>query len=206
MTTLKFILFYNGQEKYDGCVISYDEATGKWFIDDCDFDTGIFGNFWPQKKTSKNSSLNLKIKIHDKEYTFPTSENAFQASKCKNKDDVVKFTTITALQSFRLGRSIELRDDWEKEKIKIMTNICKDKFSQFSELKKVLLNTGDAYLIEHTPVKSRDKFWADDNDGTGKNNLGKCLMNVRCLLGGKNYNVKCVQKLDELYEYIDDLF
>jgi predicted NAD-dependent protein-ADP-ribosyltransferase YbiA (DUF1768 family) len=86
-----------------------------------------------------------------------------------------------------------------------MTNICLDKFTQFNELKKILLETNDAYLIEHTPVKNRDKYWADDNDGSGANNLGKCLMDVRIAIGGKKYNKKCLKKLSELYEFIDTM-
>ena len=150
-------------------------------------------------------NLKLKTKVYGEEYTFPSSENAFQASKCENKDDIEQFTKITALQSFRLGRTVDLRDDWDKIKVKIMKNICMDKFTQFDELKKILLETNDAYLIEHTPVKNRDKYWADDNDGSGANNLGKCLMDVRVAIGGKEYNKKCLKKLSELYEFIDNM-
>lgn len=203
--TLKFILFYNGQEKYDNCKVIYDQINDEWSIEHTDFDTGVFGNFWPQKKGGKKINLNLKTKVYGKEYTFPSSENAFQASKCKNEDDIEEFTKISALQSFRLGRSIDLRDDWDIMKVKIMKNICMDKFTQFDKLKKILLETNDAYLIEHTPVKNRDKFWADDNDGSGANNLGKCLMTVRVKIGGNEYNKKCVKKLSELYEFIANI-
>lgn len=50
------------------------------------------------------------------------------------------------------------------------------KFTQHDELKKLLLSTGYAILIEHTP---HDKYWGGGGDGSGKNKLGKILMKVR---------------------------
>ena len=54
------------------------------------------------------------------------------------------------------------------------------KFTQHENLKKQLLDTGDAQLVEHT---KRDKYWADGGDGgdgsIGLNMLGKTLMRVR---------------------------
>ena len=50
------------------------------------------------------------------------------------------------------------------------------KFTQHEDLKKILLDTGDKTLIEHT---KNDVYWADGGDGSGKNMLGKLLMKVR---------------------------
>lgn len=205
MTVLKFQLFYNGQESYDGKLITYNMETNVWTTTDTTYSTGIFGNFWPHKKTRINQqNLGLKVKLYDKEYIFSTSETAFQAAKCSNIEDIDKFTKedLHAGDSFRLGRKIKLRDDWEDVKVNIMMDILKCKFTQFEDLKKVLLDTDDAFLIEHTPVKGRDKFWADDHAGTGQNNLGYCLMAVRVELGGKKPNAKCLEMLPQLYEFL----
>lgn len=205
---LKFQIFYNGQEKYDNILIIYDKNTKEWSNIKTSFNTGVFGNFWPhKKKRSEQENLELKIKIYDKEYTFTSSEVAFQASKCKNVEDIELFTktNIHSLDSFRLGRKIKLRSDWEEEKIKIMLYILECKFTQYEDLKKILIDTCDAYLIEHTPVKNRDKFWADDNDGTGKNKLGLCLMTIRKKIGGSVVNNECIEMLPELYKYLSDL-
>lgn len=205
MGLLKFQIFYNGQEKYDNILITYDEETLIWNVEKTKFNTGIFGNFWPHKKTRKNQqNLNLKVVLYEKEFTFTSSEVAFQASKCKNLEDIDKFTgnNFHSLDSFRSGRKIELRDDWEDVKVNVMINILKCKFTQYPELNTILLSTSDAYLIEHTPVKGRDKFWADDCDGSGKNNLGLSLMRVRNALGGQNPNPKCKKMLPELYNFI----
>jgi predicted NAD-dependent protein-ADP-ribosyltransferase YbiA (DUF1768 family) len=42
-----------------------------------------------------------------------------------------------------------------------------------------LLATGDADLIEHTAT---DAYWGDGGDGSGRNMLGKILMEVRARL------------------------
>ncbi len=54
------------------------------------------------------------------------------------------------------------------------------KFSQNKELRELLMGTGSAYLAEH----SRDKYWGDGMNGTGKNVLGEILMRVRGTMGG----------------------
>jgi hypothetical protein len=42
--------------------------------------------------------------------------------------------------------------------------------------REILLNTGEATLVEHT---RNDSYWADGGDGSGRNILGKLLMQVR---------------------------
>lgn len=206
--TLKFQIFYNGQEKYDNYIITYDENTKKWSSEKTTYNTGIFGNFWPHKKyRNDQQNLELKVKINNKEYTFSSSEVAFQASKCKNDEDINKFTCYNfhSGDSFRLGRKVELIENWDKIKIDVMLNILECKFMQYENLKNILLSTDDALLIEHTPIKGKDTFWADDNDGTGKNNLGIALMKTRVKLGGVKSNPKCMEKIDELYEFVKNM-
>lgn len=208
MTILKFQLFYNGQESYDNLLIEFDEKTDEFTVKKTTYDTGVFGNFWPHRKTKNNQkNLDLKVTLHNKEFIFTSSEVAFQAAKCKNIDDINKFTknNFHSLDAFRLGRKVDLIDNWDAIKVNVMIDILQCKFTQYDELKTILLNTDDAYLIEHTPVKKRDKFWADDCDGTGQNNLGMCLMTVRQKLGGKKPNKKCVKLLPRLYEFIKKL-
>jgi ribA/ribD-fused uncharacterized protein len=44
------------------------------------------------------------------------------------------------------------------------------KFAQHSDLRRTLLWTGDATIVEHT---ARDHFWGDGGDGRGRNMLGR---------------------------------
>lgn len=205
MTILKFQIFYNGQEHYDNKLVTYNDETNEWKIEKTEFNTGVFGNFWPHKKSRVNQkNLYIKYSINQKEYVFTSSEVAFQASKCQNAEDIIQFTdkNLHSGDSFRKGRRVLLRNDWEDVKTNVMIDILTCKFTQFDDLREILLSTEDSYMIEHTPIKGRDKFWADDNDGTGQNNLGLCLMTVRKNIGGKSPNKKCKTLLPNLYEFL----
>lgn len=53
------------------------------------------------------------------------------------------------------------------------------KFTQNEELYNRMLSTGNARLVEYSPV---DKYWGTYWDKVGQNKLGHCLMKVRdCL-------------------------
>jgi ribA/ribD-fused uncharacterized protein len=81
-------------------------------------------------------------------------------------------------EAARMGRDRKspLRKDWESVKDQVMYKVVLAKFKQDSQLKGILLGTGDAKLIEHT---DRDSYWGDGGDGSGRNQLGKTLMKVR---------------------------
>jgi ribA/ribD-fused uncharacterized protein len=64
-------------------------------------------------------------------------------------------------------------------KDQIMYDAIMAKFTQHKELKKILLETGDASIIEHT---KNDSYWGDGGDGSGRNQLGKTIMQVRQVL------------------------
>lgn len=125
---------------------------------------GEFSNFYK-----------AEITINGK--TFVTTEHYFQAMKHENTSffETVRLAK-TAGQAFKLARSKQYRTDWEKIKDDVMRTALKTKFTQHSKLKELLLSTGDKIIIEHT---KNDNYWADGGDGTGKNMLGKLLMELR---------------------------
>ncbi|GAG79482.1 unnamed protein product, partial [marine sediment metagenome] len=71
---------------------------------------------------------------------------------------------------------VKIRDDWEDVKLDIMIKLVKAKFDQHEYLRKLLLQTDNKKLIEASP---RDYFWGEGKDKTGKNYLGRILMNLR---------------------------
>lgn len=110
---------------------------------------------------------------------WPTTEHYFQAQKFPGTDYEEKIRLEKSpMIAARLGRSrtVKLRPDWESVKDGIMREAVLAKFSQHSELTKILLDTQDAVLIEHT---TNDSYWGDGGDGSGRNMLGKTLMSVR---------------------------
>lgn len=122
-----------------------------------------------------------KFSLDNKEW--PTSEHYFQAQKTLNEKDQERIRCAeTPNESKRLGKKADLREDWSQIKIEIMEKACKAKFSQNEDLKKLLLSTGKAILIERA---DSDAFWGDGADRKGQNNLGKILMKLREEFGKK---------------------
>ena len=110
---------------------------------------------------------------------WPTSEHYFQAQKFAGTEheEAVRLCKKPS-EAAALGRSrkLPLRRDWEGVKDAIMREAVLAKFSQHEDLRATLLGTGDAELVEHT---TNDSYWGDGGDGSGKNRLGRILVEVR---------------------------
>ena len=109
--------------------------------------------------------------------TYPSVEHAYQASKCKSKEDRILFLDGSSSQVNRLGRMVCIREDWEVVKLSVMEWLLRQKFFVDSPLAKRLLSTGDAELVEGN--WRHDRFWGQCPIGVGKNHLGKLLMMIR---------------------------
>ena len=107
---------------------------------------------------------------------FPTVEHAFQAAKCKTKEEMQKFTEYeTPGKAKRAGRKVDLRDGWETVKFFVMEELLRQKFSNPAMARK-LLDTGGIVLVEGNHWN--DTFWGVC-DGKGENHLGVLLMKIR---------------------------
>ena len=110
---------------------------------------------------------------------WPTSEHYFQAQKFEDQAYRQQIRKARSpMQAARLGRDRKqkLRRDWEAVKVGIMRQAVTAKFAQHEELRALLLSTGEAEIVEHT---EKDDYWGDGGDGSGKNMLGRILMQVR---------------------------
>lgn len=118
---------------------------------------------------------------------WPTSEHYFQAQKFLVPEIQEKIRLMESPMDAALegrNRQNPLRADWEEVKDEVMFQALWMKFSQNPEIAKELLATGDAILIEHT---RNDAYWADGGDGSGKNMLGKILMETRTALSKEKF-------------------
>ena len=106
---------------------------------------------------------------------YLNNEAAFQSAKVFGNERL-KFANLNASEAKKLGRTVNLRKDWENVKIDIMKDIVRCKFIQNEDLAEKLLATGNEYLEEGNTWG--DKIWGTVN-GSGANNLGKILMEVR---------------------------
>lgn len=112
---------------------------------------------------------------------YATNEHYFQAAKFK---DVALHEKVRDAdgpgKAFKLGRNpgyrAMLREDWESFRMEAMTTAVRAKFTQHESLRQTLLATGDAIIIEDSPV---DYFWGVGADGSGKNKLGLIIMQIR---------------------------
>lgn len=110
---------------------------------------------------------------------WPTSEHYFQAQKFEDRKVRRKIRNAkTPMIAARMGRdrSLPLRRDWESVKVEVMRKAVRAKFTQHEDLRALLLSTGEAKIVEHT---ENDAYWGDGGDGSGKNMLGRILMEVR---------------------------
>ncbi|GJQ34682.1 MAG: NADAR family protein [Anaerolineales bacterium] len=110
---------------------------------------------------------------------WPTSEHYFQAQKFEDDEYRERIrSTPSPMIAARLGRSrkVPIRSDWEERKDEFMYRAVLAKFQAHSDLKQLLLSTGQEEIIEKT---TRDYYWGCGANGTGKNMLGRILMQVR---------------------------
>lgn len=106
--------------------------------------------------------------------SFLNSEAAYQAAKHPDKMD--EFCNLSAFEAKKLGRSSDPRGDWDEVKQGVMYEVCFAKFSQNQELRRRLIETGEAELVEGNTWG--DTYWGVCNE-VGDNWLGKTLMKVR---------------------------
>jgi ribA/ribD-fused uncharacterized protein len=115
---------------------------------------------------------------------WPTSEHYFQAQKFAgtiHADAVRRAPTPKEAAAMGRDRARPLRPDWERVKDDVMRRAVRRKFVAHPELRQVLLATGDEPIVENAP---KDWYWGCGKDGTGKNMLGRILMEVRAALRG----------------------
>lgn len=114
--------------------------------------------------------------VHVAGFVCPSVEHGFQAMKAvKQEDFYLVMGARTPGIAKKIGRQIEKRFDWEQVKEGVMLQLLRDKFGS-NPLRKALLDTGDAELIEGNTWG--DRYWGVCK-GVGQNRLGVLLMQVR---------------------------
>lgn len=116
------------------------------------------------------------IRISFEGITYITAEHAYQAAKTLDRSTRLVFLTVrTAAQAKNLGRSLQLRPDWDEVKLEVMESILREKFKG-PIMRGRLIDTWPLELIEGNWWG--DRFWGICN-GEGENYLGKLLMKIR---------------------------
>ena len=178
ITTPKCETYWSNNETFlDNEIRFYDSKTNR--------ETAFLGNFYDEALVFYDSAW------------YPCAEAAFQAAKTLDKTKRESFKNLLRTgdgydylpgletkidedrvghKAWYLGRQISpIRSDWEEVKDQVMHEIVYIKFNNSSILKKSLLATGDAILLEDAP----NDYWGIGKGGKGQNKLGKILMQVR---------------------------
>jgi len=112
---------------------------------------------------------------------YITTEHYFQSMKYVTVNPAYANKIAKAsnpMQAAQMGRNRRkpMRPDWEKVKDNVMRTALRAKFTQHERLKELLLSTGDEHIVEDAP---NDYYWGCGKKGSGKNMLGKLLVELR---------------------------
>jgi ribA/ribD-fused uncharacterized protein len=113
-----------------------------------------------------------------------TVEHYFQALKFPGDPHADRIRLVKSpMEAKTLGndRHAPLRPDWEQVKDDVMRRAVRAKFQTHADIRAVLLGTGDRRIVENA---KNDYYWGIGADGSGKNMLGRILMEVRAELRG----------------------
>ncbi len=140
----------------------------------------IYSNFYPAPFTIDGITYK-----YSETYFMKKKQELFDGSNITLANQIMNESNPTRIKA--LGRQVKNYDNelWNLHREDIMYTAVLHKFNQNIELKKLLLATNDAILVESSP---RDRIWGigygsknalKNQANWGANNLGHILMKVR---------------------------
>jgi len=118
--------------------------------------------------------------------SFKNSESLYVAFKTSDISVWNLLSEKSGSFAKKLGRDLELVENWDEIKLEVMRLAIKLKFDQNKWLANKLIETGTIQLVEYNWWK--DTFWGVCN-GKGENHLGQLLM-------AKREELKSTRKLE----------
>lgn len=114
---------------------------------------------------------------------WPTTEHYFQAMKFPHEPDrqqrILDTPDPGAAKRIAWEHGARPTQGWDTLRDEVMRIAVRAKFTQHADIRRILLDTGDQTLVEHT---KNDRYWGDGGDGSGQNRLGQILMEIRAEL------------------------
>jgi hypothetical protein len=111
-----------------------------------------------------------------------TSEHYFQAQKFigTEYEEQIRLAS-NPMQAANMGRDRNkpLRKDWEGVKDDVMRRAVLEKFKANKDIQQILILTGEDEIVEKT---TNDYYWGCGSNESGRNMLGKILMETREIL------------------------
>jgi ribA/ribD-fused uncharacterized protein len=112
---------------------------------------------------------------------YKSVEHYMQAKRYENIDEehrkmIIEAESTKKAKELGNDKSKPQKKDWHTEKLNVVYDALLKKFTISEVLKDTLLKTDGKYICNFSET---DRAWGDPGDGTGKNLLGKLLMEVR---------------------------
>ena len=110
---------------------------------------------------------------------WQTVEHYFQAMKFEGTPQSYAIQLAKAPMEAKImgnDRAYPIREDWAQVKDDLMRRAVLAKFETHADIREILLGTGEEELIEDAP---NDYYWGCGKERTGRNMLGKILMETR---------------------------
>jgi ribA/ribD-fused uncharacterized protein len=159
--------------------IMYDDIKIDWrtyAVHNDQFIKGLFGDYFYLSNAKK-------CEVCFEGVIYPSSENAYQASKIipKEREHFLHLSAYDSKKYWRNYTSMYTAEEWDAIKYKNMYQVLYDKFSRNTDLGQLLKETKSKYIEE-------TNHWQDTYYGVcyqtkiGENNLGKILMDIRSRL------------------------
>lgn len=118
------------------------------------------------------------IQIYDKKFSCVAS--AFEYKRCRDakcsEEQLEKFTSLDGEAAFTYGATLTQQGQNDTAS---MEEIVQAKYAQNLPMLDLLRLTENAELIFHTPEESKEGFWSDGGNGSGRDEFGKILEKIR---------------------------
>lgn len=135
---------------------------------------------------------------------YPTAEHAYQAGKARK--EAVREWILSAPSPSLVAMAAhglftwDIVPNWTQIKFDRMRSVLRSKFSQHEDLRALLLQTGDARLVEvGRTSNSVNQTWGEVS-GKGLNMLGVLLMEIRAELRNASLDPKPVHSKSKLHQ------
>ena len=107
-----------------------------------------------------------------------TAEHAYQTLRMLPEVQVEVSRMRSPMDAWRKAQELKQAGklDLDCDKYQLMEEIFRAKLEQHSDIRKVLVDSGDLELLK---VYDTDYYWGSGADGSGENNMGKLWMKLR---------------------------
>lgn len=141
--------------------------------------SGEVAGFYPREFSVFDNFASFQVEWRER--LWATSEHAYQAAHFFDTAPELTeeiFAARSAHDAYKLakGNADKAPENWHDIKEEIMLDICRHKLLQHEYIQRKLWQTGEAPIVEDSPV---DSFWGWGPDRQGRNTLGKIWMQLR---------------------------